>query len=181
MESRRRGVPVDAEGGPIPWFTYACIAFLAPRIRPDWTVFEYGSGQSTHWWAARVDRVVSCEHDPRWYDSVKASVPRNATCILRDLGPAGGYRTAPLEASGGFDVVVIDGRKRVECARACPPALTEGGVIVFDNSDREGYREGYDHLAGAGFRRIDFRGLGPLGVHPWTTSVFYRPDNCLGI
>ena len=80
-----------------------------------------------------------------------------------------------------FDCVVIDGRDRVNCARHALGALTAGGVIVWDNSDRDCYQEGFDFLRDHGFRRIDFWGLGPINAYPWCTSIFYRDGNCLGL
>jgi hypothetical protein len=80
-----------------------------------------------------------------------------------------------------FDIVVIDGRDRVNCAKNCTAALRSGGVLVWDNSDRVEYRDGYDFLQAAAFKRIDFWGMGALATRRWCTSVFYRPENCLNI
>ena len=51
--SARANSAVNARGDPIPWITYPAIEFLQERVRPDWDVFEYGSGNSTRWYAAR--------------------------------------------------------------------------------------------------------------------------------
>ncbi len=49
FKSALSGMPQDVHGEPLPWYTYAAIAFLAPRVSQNWCVFEYGSGQSTLW------------------------------------------------------------------------------------------------------------------------------------
>jgi hypothetical protein len=176
LESYRRGVPTSANG-PLPWFTYAAIAFLEPRLQRDLSVFEYGAGYSTLWWAARVQQVKSCENDRAWYSRMASTCPANAELFYEPRGPSYSQKAAEFSS----DIIVIDGRDRVDCARACLPGLRPGGVIVWDNSDRERYQDGFDWLGQNGFRRLDFGGLGPVNFTPWVTSIFYRSENCLGI
>jgi len=57
---------VDLDG-PIPWYTYPAIRDLARIISPSARVFEYGSGNSTLWWRAHAQEVISVEHDPIWH------------------------------------------------------------------------------------------------------------------
>ena len=75
------GRPVDARGEPLPWLTYGAIEFLSPRVRRDMSVFEFGCGWGTLWWASRVSRVIACEHDPSWFREMKSRVPANASLI----------------------------------------------------------------------------------------------------
>lgn len=178
LESYRERKPV-AFGKPLPFYTYGAISFLEPRIDRSLTVFEYGSGYSTLWWSARAKSVVSVEHDRGWYDRMKAQVPANVELIYEELVPGGAYSKKATEFRS--DIIVVDGRDRVNCAKACLGGLTERGVVIWDNSDRERYREGYDFLKANGFRRLDFHGPGPVLFLPWATSVFYRNDNCLNI
>lgn len=174
-------VSVDAAGEPIPWYTYAAISFLTERTTKNMVVFEYGSGNSTLWWAKRVARVVSCEHDADWYELTKRTLPSNVEYHLFELIPGGSYCRSIGDHGQVFDIVVVDGRDRVNCAKNAILGLKSDGVVIWDNSDREEYREGYDFLLENGFRRVDFSGMGPINANGWTTSVFYRPDNCLGI
>lgn len=181
FRSAREGAAVDRAGRPIPWYTYPAIDFLAPRVAADLEVFEYGSGNSTHWWAKRAARVFSVEHDEAWFERVAPSAPANVTVRHVPLDPPGQYARSLIKAGRRFDVVVIDGRERVECALLAPDALTERGVVVFDNSDRLDYADGYAALAARGFRRIDFIGLAAVEPMKTSTSIFYRPGNCLSI
>lgn len=178
FESYRSRMPV-AFGNPLPFYTYAAISFLEPRIERSLTVFEYGAGNSTLWWASRAKSVVSCEHDQGWFERMKSMAPANVQILHKSLVPGGEYsKQATAFVS---DVVVVDGRDRVNCAKACLPGLSERGVVIWDNSDRERYQEGFDFLRSRGFRRLDFAGPGPVVFYPWMTSVFYRDGNCLGI
>jgi hypothetical protein len=176
LESYRRKVPTSGNG-PLPWFTYAAISFLEPRLKPSFSVFEYGAGFSTLWWASRVAAVNSCENDQAWLTRLEQQRPQNAQLFYEERGPAYWQKAAAFSS----DIIVIDGRDRVECARACLPGLRPTGVIVWDNSDRARYEPGYDRLKQEGFRRLDFSGPGPVNFTPWMTSVFYRDQNCLGI
>jgi hypothetical protein len=54
LRSKAAGRPMDLFGHPLPWYTYAAIAFLdgtrdrpGSRINRKMRVFEYGCGQST--------------------------------------------------------------------------------------------------------------------------------------
>jgi len=174
-------MPVDASGQPIPWYTYGAIDFLSGRVKDGMRVFEYGSGNSTLWWGGRTRQVVSCEHDKTWYDVMKGKVPPNVDYTLVELDRDGRYANAVAAQPDPFDVVVIDGRDRVNCAKASLPALKPDGVIVWDNSDRPDYDAGYRFLLENRFKRLDFWGMGPINAYGWCTSVFYRPQNCFDI
>jgi hypothetical protein len=55
--------PIGRNSEPIPWVTYSFIDFIADRIQKHHTVFEFGSGNSTFYYAQRAQKVVSVEHD----------------------------------------------------------------------------------------------------------------------
>lgn len=181
VRSVRKKVSVDREGGPLPWITYPAIEFLKPRIQPDFHVFEFGSGNSTLWWSARVAKVVACEHDQKWFDRMKDQMPQNVEYLYHELVPGGAYCQAAGAYPGQFDVLVIDGRDRVNCAKNSLTALKPSGVVILDNSDRKRYAEGCAFLVENGFRRLDFNGLSPINIVGTITTVFYRPSNCIGV
>jgi hypothetical protein len=173
--------PVDRNGNALPWFTYPALFFLQKRIVPEMHVFEYGCGGSTLWWSQRVARVISCEHDLEWLHLIKERAPANVRFIHRALTPEGSYTGAILEYPAQFDIVVIDGRQRVQCAKNSLTALVERGVLIWDNTDRFRYKEGIDFLINSGFKHLDFAGDGPINAFRSCTSIFYRDHNCLGI
>jgi hypothetical protein len=180
FRSRVTGSAVDFHGEAVPWITYPCIRFLESRIHARMVVFEFGSGASTAWWSKRVSRVVSCEHDRMWFERVRAQAAANVEMI--HATPEGGqYSGQILRYKREFDVVAIDGEDRVECAMKSVDALKEDGVIVWDNTDRDIYKRGFDFLLARGFRRVDFWGMAPLVLFESLTSVFYRDGNCLAL
>jgi hypothetical protein len=181
FQSLATGLPVDHDGNPLPWFTYPAIAFLNKKVQSNMTVFEYGSGNSTLWWSQKVANVVSYEHDWDWYHSVKGRLPANVDYHHCDLEDGGKYSQAILTYHKAFDIVVIDGRDRVNCAKNCLGSLRDNGVIIWDNSDREQYQSGYSYLIQNGFRRLDFEGLVPITTFKSCTSIFYKTQNCFDI
>ncbi len=144
-------------------------------------VFEYGSGNSTLFFAARTSQVTSVEHDPRWIRELRRILPTNADLIERSIDEEGAYCRAIHQLEGDFDLVLVDGRDRVNCLREALTRVGTSGVIVLDDSERERYAPCLEMATEAGFRRLDFPGLRPTGVRDGTTTLFYRPGNCLGI
>jgi hypothetical protein len=172
---------VDRTGRPLPYITYPAIDFLVRRVRSEMSVFEFGSGASTLWWAERVASVVSCEHNSEWYQAVSARVPPNVRMLHYPLLYGGQYSKAIGQFRNAFDIVSIDGRDRVNCAMNCLGALKRDGVIVWDNSDRQAYEPGLRFLRRNDFRRIEFVGMSPISNEKSETSILYRAENCLGI
>jgi hypothetical protein len=181
FESYKARAPVDADGEPIPLLTYPALDFLRRRVPEQTEVFEYGSGYSTLWWARRVLRVEAVEHHEGWYERVRAQAPKNVRLHLIPLEPDGAYCRKILEYNSVFDLVVIDGRDRVRCARNALGALKPSGVVIWDDSNRDKYQEGLGWLRDQGFRQIAFTGLTATSERQKETSILYRPDNVLGL
>ena len=181
IESRRRQQSVDHEGRPLPWITYPALSFLASRITPRMSVFEFGSGNSTLWWAERVADVTAVEHDESWATRVAERMPANASVTHVPLVAGGDYSHHAQRSGRRYNVVVVDGRDRVNCAVSSVETLTPDGVMIWDNTERRRYAVGLRRLEKAGFRRIDFRGPAPINTFESQTSVLYRPGNCLDI
>ena len=84
--------------GPVPWITYPALRMLERVVRPHFRVFEYGAGNSSLWWAARVAEVVAVEHDPIWAELVATRAPANLRVLARPMG-------APVAEPGAALVV----------------------------------------------------------------------------
>lgn len=181
FRSFREESSVDANGDPIPWFTYPAIEFLKKRVHRDMCVFEFGCGFGTIWWANRVNEVISVEHVNNWHDKIAEKMPKNVKLFHIQLEPNGDYSKKIKEFKNKFDIVVIDGRDRVNCAINSIDALKEDGVFIWDNSDRKEYESGYHYLYKQGFLKIEFVGFVPIYNIKSETGIFYRKANCLGI
>lgn len=76
-----------------------------------------------------------------------------------------------------FDIFVIDGRWRGECAKAVLNIITQygGGMIIFDNSDW--YPRSIEFLRNnLNWIEVDFHGFGPINDYSWTTTIFIKPS-----
>lgn len=150
-----------------PWLTRDAIDLLKGYLRADMHAFEFGSGRSTRWLAARVGRLVSVEDDPVWYERVKrdlagTSVDYRFAATTNGADDYVGQLLAYPDAS--FDLIVIDGSCRNACIAAAACKINPGGIIVIDNADQR-----YDLSPLDGFdRRSTSNGV-------WQTDIYIRP------
>jgi hypothetical protein len=173
--------PVDQHGNPIPWVTYSFIDFIKERIKKEHIVFEFGSGNSTYFYAKYAKKVVSIEHDESWFKKIVDTKPENSEMIFCELKADGDYCRMPIKLNQQFDVIIVDGRDRVNCCKQAVNALTPAGVVVLDDSEREFYAEGIRFLKDNGFKQLSFSGISPGLFYNKATSVFYKAGNCLDI
>ncbi|WP_293313235.1 FkbM family methyltransferase [Pedobacter sp. UBA5917] len=172
---------VDGKGKALPWVTYSFIDFIKERINKSQHIFEYGSGNSTIFYAERAGSVTSVEHDKGWHDKVKNTSPANAEMIFCQLEKDGEYAKKATLLNKKFDIIIVDGRDRVNCCKYSVAALSSNGVLVLDDSEREVYHPARVLLKEQGFKEISFSGISPGLFYEKATSVFYKQDNCLGI
>jgi hypothetical protein len=114
-------------------------------LTPDMRVLEFGLGESTLVLSSLVKSVLTIEHSQYWVDQFKGRLPDNVTvCFVPpDHDPSPEYDDGTYNdfkqyvhfpemflSDGKFDVVFIDGRARVACARlAAEKYLKKGGLI----------------------------------------------------
>lgn len=172
--------PCRLDGSPIPWMNYGAINFLEQRLSGDLNIFEYGSGNSTIFFAGFVNSVASLECDRGWYEYVKGILPENAGVLFCPKGDAG-YVDTIAKQEKKFDVVVVDAEERSKCLLNAPDFMTDRGVIILDDAARQEYQEATEEMLSRGFRVLPFEGLKAGGINIYRTSIFYRDNNCLGI
>jgi methyltransferase family protein len=178
----------------VPWWTFKAADRVADFLatRPDARVFEWGSGASTVWLSRRSGSVTSIEHDARWAEIVEPVLPTNAALHIVRPVPAVGqpgeelsgkagfagldfadYVAAVDDTHGTFDLVVVDGRARNACFHRAVSRLAPGGVLVFDNVDRQRYREAISSSP-VGVDVEWTRGLTPALPYPTRTALVRR-------
>lgn len=178
VQSLKGQEPVNGALQPIPWYNYPAIEFVENHLKPDFQVFEYGSGYSTQWYAARVARTIAVESDPNWYGKLRDRLMANAAIFL--IEDEEKYAAKIWDYPDcSFDVVVVDGINRNRCAMHSISKLKPTGFIIFDNTDRYIYDRGIEHLMNGGFKRIDFFGLVATQTYKTCTSIFFRDDSFL--
>jgi len=173
--------PELPDGSPLPWICYPAIHLLDERLQTRLRLFEFGCGYSTFYYQGRVAEVVSLEHDRGWAERVRTLAADNVSVMHRPAADGSAYCGAITDQPGAFDVIVIDGIHRASCAAASVGALSETGVILFDDSQRAEYAIALEAIQKCGFRRLDLVGAKPASMRVGSTSIFYRDGNCLGL
>lgn len=156
-----------------PWWhveaTREVAALLAAR--PQARVFEYGSGASTAWLARRAAEVISVEHHADWHKLLAPLVAPFANVQLWQRDLAGDDYVAAIDAAGGlFDLIVVDGRRRIDCLTHALPHLKPGGIVLFDDSGRSRYRAG---IAQCGLTEQRFFGRSYCVPYPDYSSILH--------
>ena len=181
IESNKQKKSCDKYGNPLPWVTYPYIDFIESRLNKNMNIFEFGSGSSTIWYADRVSNVFSIEHDVYWFKLLNNLDKKNINVQCIPLEYDGDYCRFPNNLNRLFDLIIVDGRDRVNCLIQSINSLNSKGVIVLDDSERIQYKKGIDYLLNQDFKKIDFWGISPGIFFKKCTSVFYRKNNCLDI
>ncbi len=175
LKSSFRWASVNRCGNPIPWFTYPANEYLDNLDLAGKRIFEYGSGNSTLYFSARTGEMIAAEDDAAWKEKVAGKLLGKATLIFAPDKQA--YAGSIATAGGKFDVIIIDGSHRLECAQAAIPCLKTGGFVILDDSDD--YTEVAETLRKADLIQIDFHGFNPINSYTKTTSFFlhsaFRP------
>ena len=70
-KSLQKGHPIDKNGSPIPWYSYALLEWLMPRVKRKDVVFEFGAGYSTVWYGQHTKEVIAVEHNSAWLHEVQ--------------------------------------------------------------------------------------------------------------
>lgn len=170
--SALRQESIDADGRPIPWYTYPALAWLEQLDLSGADVFEYGSGNSTRWWAGRARSVSSVEDDEAWFARIAPTLRDEVT--YRYVADPHEYVAA---CAGSYDVVVVDGSHRFDCAGRAVESVRPGGVVILDNADW--LPNTAARLRAAGLTQVDFIGAGPINDYAWTTSAFLAGPSLL--
>jgi hypothetical protein len=168
--SRQCQMPVDRNAQPLPWYTYPAIQYLSQLDLRDRDAFEFGSGNGSLFWAARVRSLTSVESDRAWHELIESRKLANQQVMLvEDLGE---YPHAVEKEQRKYDLIIVDGKRRRLCAQTAIRCLAEDGMIILDNADW--YPKTAALLRDAGLIQIDFSGYGPVNNYTWTTSLFLR-------
>lgn len=114
---------------------------LFSYLKPNMSVLEWGSGSSTIAIAKRVKEVVTIEHDKSYFRLLESQKLKNVRAFhigcnsTEKQGHDGtlenyrDYINFPKSLDKKFDLIFIDGRARVECAKIAVSLLNENGVI----------------------------------------------------
>lgn len=189
-------------GQGVPWLTFRAIDWLDGWLKPDMRVFEYGSGDSSLFFARRVAKVDSVEHDHAFGHKMEEVIRTRgvANLTLHVIPPEFDGQTLPYSGTtfrslsrdftqhsferyvrtieafedSAFDVILVDGRARASCIVTSEPKLKPTGCLLLDNAERPEYGHLRAWLSRKGYSQTTFRSLGPRNTYVWETVAFSR-------
>jgi len=149
-----------------PFMTDREIEFLKSFLSKEQVVFEWGAGWTTLNFSKYVKEYYSVEHDFKWYIALSKKISKNVKLyymppnrldlewfpVLKegryedyDEGDYHSFKDylAFVKVIGSlekkFDIVLIDGRVRVDCAIEILPCLNMDAVVFIHDFERANY------------------------------------------
>lgn len=127
-----------------PWLTKSANMILMSYLRGDEIGLEFGSGRSTLWFAKRVKRLTSVEHDDLWHERVMQGLKENEITnvdylyVPQDAPDKSGDKSTYVKVMDRFDTnsldyVLVDGVYRDFCALIATEKVRPGGTLIIDN------------------------------------------------
>lgn len=169
----------DELGNALPWMTYPFIEFIAEKLRQDYEIFEFGLGASTLFFASHVKKVTVVENDAKWCEIMKIKIAqlglKNIEIILlSSIFDSSIYENSLRNLEKKFDLIIVDSRKRFECVKNSYEFIKDGGALILDDSQREGYKKIFEFMHEKNFQQQDFIGIAPGQVKLKMTTMFTR-------
>jgi len=69
-QSIKKNISINKNNNPIPWYTYPAFEYLTQIDFSHKSVFEWGAGNSSLFWAQRAKEVISVESDKDWFNII---------------------------------------------------------------------------------------------------------------
>lgn len=131
----------------LPWLTPTANQILDTYLTRLDIGLEFGSGRSTVWFAKRIARLTSIEHNGDWAANVRKMLDRanirnvDYRLLTEDKSEEEGGDTAYVRVIDEFDAnsldfCLVDGLYRNFCARKVIGKIRPGGVLIVDNVHR---------------------------------------------
>jgi predicted O-methyltransferase YrrM len=175
-----------------PWWPVPAVRYLQGQLPERARVFEWGSGSSTIWFVRRDADIVAIESESEWHHRVSQQA-RGARVRLIEGTESGRVRSEPELRDRGkhffddyveaidefpdstFDVIVIDGIARCECAKRAAAKVRPHGLVVLDDTNwGDLFAPAFEYFPGWELKRV--RGFKrPLEIEPSETTFFRRP------
>ena len=171
FESSLTGLPVK-NNEPQPLLTFSFMDWFETQDFSEYQLIEYGSGNSTFYFAKYCKEVYSFEQNYKWYNELKDKLPGNVKYhYVNDWHPLPKVHHEPLNIT----LVDFAGFRY----RAVKQLIDEdeSDLVILDNSDTS--PNSSKLLLENGYKEITFWG-GKLSEHYEScTSIFFRNLTCL--
>ena len=177
-----------------PWLSNTVINFMDQNVSKEHSMFEWGSGSSTVYFAPKVGKIISIENHNDWFKKVTQMLSdnkiKNVELVL--VPPDSGKCNKVLDPSKyasdsklfkhrifktyaqvidkydmKFDWVVVDGRSRNSCLQHAMKKVKPGGYIMLDDSERNRYNPGKKLFGSDEWEIKPLPGKGSGTTHFW--------------
>ena len=120
-----------------PWLTPVSVDILKGLLKKDDFFLEFGSGQSTVWFAHKVGKIISIESNGGWYQKTKSKLKRYAKKAEVVFAPDREKYLAILNKikDNSLDICLVDGEHRIDCMLGVLQKIKKGGALVVDNAE----------------------------------------------
>jgi hypothetical protein len=162
----------------LPDMAEPALKWINENIRPSETLFEWGSGGSTFWFADRVKELYSVEHSLPFFSYVKehylyenydninmlfAPEDAQAHSKYKDYYDERSYKryceSILAYPSRSFDWVIINGKARTVCLELAFSVIKYGGIIVVNDTDKIEYGTAVSKYRSKAIEVFDFKGF----------------------
>jgi hypothetical protein len=168
---------IDADGFPLPWFTYPAIHYLVNLNFSGNRVLEWGGGNSSTWWSKRCMSLTVIESNVHWFEAIEKNLEKASNVRMKLAENRDDYVASDQIAL--HDVFVIDGEYRSEImgeiVRHFISTNLTPALVILDNSDRL-TEEAHNFAQALRMHEVTFRGFGPINDYEWETTVFINPN-----
>ena len=76
------------------------------------------------------------EHDKRWFENLLENIPENVQLKHCELQYGGDYCKTIVSTDSKYSIIIVDGRDRVNCILNSTSSISQGGVLILDDSGR---------------------------------------------
>lgn len=121
---------------PAPCIVYGAQKTLNLIIKKDMRVVEFGSGQSTLWYAQRCKEIISHETTDKWYRKITKQLS-DANCKNAELVMWDGKSIMEKIKIPPPDLIIIDGISRNICVEYAIEVASDSTWVYLDNSDKD--------------------------------------------
>jgi len=158
---------------PAPWLSPTSILFFKKYLEKDMVGAEFGSVSSTLFFAPRISKLYSVEHNEEWYHLINEKltglncsnvdyrfvVQNDKSDFVDDVFDLEEKRDFEIRRDyvnyfralndiqdHSLDFAIVDGRARTECCHEILPKIKKGGILILDNSERKRYELVFEQL-----------------------------------
>ena len=130
-----RKIILESKNRNTPWLNTPAIHLLDNWIKPNDKILEFGSGQSTIWFATKTKNIISVEHNKDWYKQIKFKLNKIKVKYIFAKNKTEYLAIFNKIKNESIDICLVDGEYRRDCIIKVASKIKIGGLMIFDNAE----------------------------------------------